>query len=94
MTGSLTARPGQSTALLDFARAHVAASLAEPGCLSHAVHRDVDDPGRLFFFERWESREALAAHFVVARERGFTDRIAALAATSDPQMYEAVETRP
>lgn len=34
----------------------------ERGCVAYALHRDADDPDHLVFVERWESREALAAH--------------------------------
>ena len=32
---------------------HVRRSRTEPGCLFHAVHRDVEEPLRLVFVERW-----------------------------------------
>lgn len=40
-----------------------AASLAEPGCLDYQAYADRNDPGVLFMFEKWQSAEALAAHF-------------------------------
>ncbi len=49
--------------LLAASLAHVHRSRAEPGCLAHAVHRDVEDPLRLVFVERWADRAALDAHF-------------------------------
>ena len=41
----------------------IAASRAEPGCIDYAYSLDVVDPGLVRVTERWESREALAAHF-------------------------------
>lgn len=41
----------------------IAASRAEPGCLSYAYAEDVLEPGLFRVSEAWESREALAAHF-------------------------------
>lgn len=35
----------------------------EPGCLSYAFSVDVTDPTMIRIFERWESMDALAAHF-------------------------------
>jgi len=35
----------------------------EPGCLSYALHRDVNDPLRLVLVERWTSQVALESHF-------------------------------
>lgn len=34
----------------------------EPGCLEYAAHLDADDPARIVFYERWQSREALETH--------------------------------
>lgn len=34
----------------------------EPGCLDYAAHLDADDPARIVFYERWQSRQALETH--------------------------------
>ena len=65
VTGSVTARPETFEALLEAALEHVRRSRLEPGCLSHAVHIDAENPMRLFFYEEWEDRAALDAHFAV-----------------------------
>ncbi len=44
----------------------IRASRAEAGCLDYAYSVDVLDPGLIRVSERWESREALAAHFETA----------------------------
>jgi quinol monooxygenase YgiN len=41
----------------------IRASRAEDGCLDYAYSIDVLDPGLVRVTERWESREALKAHF-------------------------------
>jgi quinol monooxygenase YgiN len=43
--------------------AMVRASRAETGCLDYAYSLDLIDPGLVRVTERWESREALKAHF-------------------------------
>ncbi len=63
VTGSVTARADTFEALLEAALAHVARSRTEPGCLSHSVHVDCENPMRLFFYEEWQDRTALGAHF-------------------------------
>lgn len=35
----------------------------EAGCLSYALHRDVNDPQTLVLVERWTSQVALESHF-------------------------------
>ena len=61
----------------------IRASRAEPGCVEYAYAVDVLDPGLIRVSERWESRDALAAHFKAAHmatwraffpELGITDR--------------------
>jgi quinol monooxygenase YgiN len=51
---------------IEGARAHmeamIAASRAEAGCIDYAYAIDVLDPHLVRVSERWESREALAAH--------------------------------
>ncbi|KCZ91825.1 hypothetical protein HJO_11927 [Hyphomonas johnsonii MHS-2] len=44
----------------------VRASRAEPGCVDYAYAVDVLDAGLIRVSERWESRDALAAHFKTA----------------------------
>ena len=65
VTGSVTARPDTFEALREAALAHTRRSRAEPGCLRHSVHVDCEDPLTLFFYEEWEDRAALDAHFGV-----------------------------
>ena len=63
--------------------AMIRASRAEAGCLDYAYSIDVLDPGMVRVTERWESREALKAHFETPHmaawraefgELGITDR--------------------
>jgi hypothetical protein len=42
-------------------------SRAEPGCIAYALMADPIEPGRVQLFERWESKDALAAHLGVLR---------------------------
>ena len=51
--------------LLKASIAHVRRSRTEAGCVSHDVAHDAENPYRLLFTERWESRAALQAHFEV-----------------------------
>jgi quinol monooxygenase YgiN len=90
VTGSLVARPDTVEKLRALALEHVRRSRMEPGCLSHAVHVDCENPLRLVFIEEWESREALHAHFAVPASRGFVKSARALAADASPiAMFEA-----
>jgi quinol monooxygenase YgiN len=90
VTGSIVARAEHLQSLLDASLAHVRRSRAEPGCLSHAVHRDEENPLRLVFVEEWADRDALRAHFALPAARAFV-RAAGAFAASPPEMkvYEA-----
>jgi quinol monooxygenase YgiN len=85
VTGSIQARPERVGELLALSLEHVRRSRAEPGCLSHAVHRDVEDPLRLVFVEEWSDRAALLAHFALPASRAFV-KAAAACATGAPSM--------
>jgi quinol monooxygenase YgiN len=57
---------------------HTKRSRAEPGCLSHDVHVDCENPLRLVFVERWKDRDALLKHFAVPASRQFIKALSAL----------------
>jgi quinol monooxygenase YgiN len=94
VTGSVQARPETIDELLALSLEHVHRSRAEPGCLSHAVHRDAENPLRLVFFEEWDGRDAIAAHFALPASRAFVKAAGALAAApSTLKVYEASPTK-
>ena len=57
---------------------HSARSRAEPGCISHHIHADCEDPARLFFHEEWQDEAAVAVHFAVPESGDFVRRLTAL----------------
>jgi quinol monooxygenase YgiN len=81
ITGSVTGTPETIDELLAASLEHVRRSREEPGCISHAVHRDVENPLRLLFFEQWESPEAVRTHFAVPASGQFVRNATALAAS-------------
>jgi quinol monooxygenase YgiN len=90
VTGSIVAREETFDDVLRLSLEHVERSRKEPGCISHAVHVDCQNPLRLFFFEQWSDEPALRAHFAVPASRDFVkslkDRIVE---TSGTQIYRA-----
>jgi quinol monooxygenase YgiN len=90
VTGSVTARQDSFDELRAAALEHVRRSRREPGCVSHAVHVDCEDPLRLVFIEEWESRDALLTHFAVPESRAFVKSARALASHASPiAIFEA-----
>jgi quinol monooxygenase YgiN len=90
VTGSVTARQDSFDDVRTLSLEHVHRSRAEPGCISHAVHVDCENPLRLVFIEQWADRAALAAHFAVPASRNFVRSLQSLAAAATTiEIYEA-----
>ena len=70
--------------------AMVRASRAEAGCIDYAYAIDLLDPGLVRVSERWESRDALAAHFKTAHMATWRAFFPELAITDRSlRLYEA-----
>ena len=94
VTGSILARADTLDELIRLSLEHVGRSRREPGCLAHAVHRDVENPLCLVFVEEWVDRAALMTHFAVPASQAFVKRAAALgAAPPTLNVYEAAKVR-
>jgi quinol monooxygenase YgiN len=94
VTGSIQARPDTLDELLALSLEHVRRSRGEPGCVSHAVHRDIEDPLRLVFLEQWADSDAIRTHFALPASGGFVKAAAALAAASpEVNVYDATPVR-
>jgi quinol monooxygenase YgiN len=90
VTGSVVAREDSFDEVCRLSLEHVQRSRSEPGCISHAVHVDCEDPLRLVFVERWADRAALMAHFAVPASRDFVRALQPLAAGATIiELYEA-----
>jgi quinol monooxygenase YgiN len=82
VTGSVTGREDSFGALKEACLEHVRRSRTEPGCISHAVAADCENPLRLVFFEEWTDRAALEQHFAVPAVRAFVKSLASFATAS------------
>jgi quinol monooxygenase YgiN len=92
--GRVTARLDTFDEILRVSREHVARSRKEPGCISHDVAVDPENPLRLLFTERWADEAALKAHFRVKESRIMWQTLQNLAA--DPgamHIYRADEIK-
>lgn len=59
---SMRARPGKEQDLRDALEALVPPTTQEAGYVNYDLHQGVEDPAVFFFYENWESGEALDAH--------------------------------
>ena len=90
VTGSVTARQDSFEQVKKLSLEHVRRSRTEPGCISHAVHVDCENPLRLMFFEQWTDRAALSTHFAVPASRDFVRALQSLAAAATTiELYDA-----
>lgn len=90
VTGSATIQRDNIDEARRLSLDHVHRSREEPGCISHAVHIDCENPYRLVFIEQWEDRAALLAHFAVPASRQFIKALSALlVAPSTLEIYDA-----
>jgi quinol monooxygenase YgiN len=62
VTALVQVRPEEVDAALPILETAITATHGEAGCISYALHRDVEDPARLVIVEKWASPEALAEH--------------------------------
>ncbi|MDP3076062.1 putative quinol monooxygenase [Bradyrhizobium sp.] len=91
VTGSILAREDTFDDVRRLSLEHVERSRTEPGCISHAVHVDCQNPLRLFFFEQWADEPALRAHFAVEGSREFVRSLKGrIVETTGTQIYNAV----
>jgi quinol monooxygenase YgiN len=92
VTGTVSAHPTTFERIRELSLEHVRRSRTEPGCISHAVYVDGEEPLRLFFFERWADRAALQAHFEVPASAKFIAALRELAAhATGPDIFEVAE---
>lgn len=69
VAGSIEVDPAQREQFLKGREEAMRTSRSEPGCLDYVFSADPLEPGRVMLFERWESKEALAAHLEGMRAR-------------------------
>ena len=92
VTGSVTAKPDTFNEVRRLSLEHVHRSRAEPGCISHAVHVDCENPLKLVFFEQWADRAALLTHFAVPASRDFVRSLQSLAAAATTiEIYDSTK---
>ncbi len=62
VTALIQVRPDAVDTALQSLEAAIAATHAEPGCVSYALHRDLEDPARFVIVEKWRDADALSEH--------------------------------
>ncbi len=93
--GSVISSQETHAQISQLSREHVARSRAEPGCIAHNVHIDLEDENRFVFVEYWTDMTALMTHFSVPESREFADALTQLSSTPpDLKIYSSEEISP
>lgn len=92
VTGSVLTNAENRKAIEAEGIAHCQRSRAEPGCIAHNCHYDVENPDQLVFVEKWADSAALLKHFAVPASGAFVRAISALSTDAPSmQIYRATE---
>lgn len=67
VAGHFDVDPADRDAFLRSRQDAMRRSRAEAGCVAYVFSADPIEAGRVWLFERWESKEALAAHLAAMR---------------------------
>jgi quinol monooxygenase YgiN len=95
IAGTLDLPPENRAQLLEAAEPLMRASEDEEGCFTYLMMPDPFDTGRVRIFERWESEEALAAHFGMPHMTEFGQALGGLGVTgSDLTKYQISSSGP
>jgi len=62
VAGYFDVDPGRRAEFIEERVESIRTSRGEDGCIAYAFSPDPLEPGRVLLFERWETKEALAAH--------------------------------
>jgi quinol monooxygenase YgiN len=90
VVGAFTARDGKESEAEEAFKALVDPTHAEDGCVLYALHRGHDDPRKLAFVERWESKEKLDAHLESDHVKDVLTKADDLFASADITVYDAI----
>jgi quinol monooxygenase YgiN len=55
-------KPGEGDKVADALAPHIAATRAEPGCVTFVAYRATDDPDRFLLYEQYVDEDAFQAH--------------------------------
>lgn len=76
----LTIKADRVGEFITAARTIIAASRAEPGCISYTLYQDPYERTVFFFFEEWKDQAAIDAHFAMPHFKAFGEKMKDLAA--------------
>jgi quinol monooxygenase YgiN len=95
LTGSATVDPAHRDEAVELATTMSEATRQEPGCIEYRISTDLQDEHTFYFFEVWESKDALDAHFQTEHMANFRSELPRiLDGELDVTMYESPDEEP
>ncbi len=90
--GAIEAKPEHKQEVQRLGLEHTKRSRLEPGCLMHSIQIDVENECRFVFYEQWQDRASLDAHFRVPESGEFVKAAAALAVGKPDMQIHQVDS--
>jgi len=95
INGTIDYDPASTEVMHAAAVAMQQATRSEDGCYVYAFSACLEEPGRVYIAEKWESQEALEAHFATPHMAEFGKAIAGAGVTKvDVVKYEVASEGP
>jgi quinol monooxygenase YgiN len=90
VVGAFVAREGKEDEAVEAFKGLVEPTHGEDGCILYALHRGNDDPRRLAFIERWESKALLQDHLESDHVKAVLAVADDLFSSADITVYDAL----
>ena len=94
IAGTFEVDPARRVQFIADREAGMREARAEAGCIDYVLSPDPLEPGRVYLFERWESRDHLAPHLARMREPRPEAPDAVPVLSADLLQYEIAATGP
>lgn len=94
IAGTFNVEPSDRDAFLTAAKAVMAETLKEDGCHAYRFSPDINDPGVVHIFEKWESEAHLGPHMKAEHIKTFGRALKGLTVTGrDLTVYEVASEK-
>ncbi len=88
----LKAKPGAEEELYQACRKLIAPTLAEEGCINYDMHRSIEEPGTIMFYENWTTRPLWEQHMEAPHLTEFSAETEGIVEVWDLFLGEKVDT--
>lgn len=93
VTARITCKEGADAELIAAAAEVIDATLAEPGCLTYRLLKDLAEPSAYLFYEEWADYDALRAHFSAEHLKAFQQAAASCVTGQQIHLHTVEKSR-